>query len=106
MADVEYGPHFVWDAVKAAQNLRKHRVSFPEATEVFLDAEGRVAFDAAHSESEDRWAILGESNRGRLLMVVFVDVGDRIRIISAWRATKRESNEYYQQAVKTDSSDE
>jgi uncharacterized protein len=85
---------FEWDANKAKQNLKKHGVSFREASTVFADSLARTIHDPLHSEDEDRFVNLGESNRGRLLVVVFTDRGDSIRIISARVATRRERKDY------------
>jgi uncharacterized DUF497 family protein len=59
---------FEWDAVKAATNRRKHRVSFEEARSVFLDEEALLIADPEHSESEDRFVLLGLSARIRVLV--------------------------------------
>ncbi len=88
------GLRFSWDGNKDRQNQRKHRVSFQEASSVFGDVHAILIYDPDHSENEDRWLLLGQSDRGRLLMVVFVDRGGIIRVISARRAAKRESHDY------------
>lgn len=88
------GLKFSWDVVKARQNERKHRVSFREATTVFGDAFSVLEDDPDHSDSEERWLLLGLSERDRLLVVVFADRGDIIRIISARRADAHERNDY------------
>jgi uncharacterized DUF497 family protein len=85
---------FEWDDAKAAANLRKHRVSFDEAAEVFYDPNAFDDYDSEHSEEEARFFIIGVSNR-RLLYVVYVErEGDVIRIISARRADKIERKIY------------
>jgi uncharacterized protein len=81
---------FEWDRKKARSNLAKHRVSFDEASTAFRDALSITISDPLHSEDEDRFVLIGYSNRNRLLVVVHTDRGDRIRIISARPATKRE----------------
>ena len=88
------GLAFEWDAKKAKLNLRKHKVSFEEASTVFGDPLSRTIFDPLHSDDEERFVILGESHRQRLLAVVFTDRGERIRIISARIATRREKKNY------------
>ena len=85
---------FEWDREKAKKNQRKHRVSFEEASTVFADAFSSTIHDPLHSEEEERYVILGHSNRGRLLAVVFTDREDRIRIISARAATRKERKDY------------
>jgi uncharacterized protein len=88
------GLSFEWDAGKARANQRKHGVSFEEASTVFADPAGMTIFDPMHSNEEDRYVFLGESRRRRLLVVVFTDRDDRIRIISARVATRRERKDY------------
>ncbi len=85
---------FEWDAKKAKQNLKKHGVSFEEASTVFGDPLARTIHDPLHSGEEDRFVSLGESRRGRLLAVAFTERGEKIRIISARLATRRERKDY------------
>jgi uncharacterized protein len=88
------GLAFEWDDKKAKQNVQKHGVSFEEASTAFGDPLSRTIPDPLHSEEEDRFVTLGESNRRRLLVVVFTERGDNIRIISARVATRRERQDY------------
>lgn len=87
---------FEWDPPKAGANLRKHRVSFEEAKSVFYDEFAVQFFDDDHSSDEDRFLLLGLSSGTRLLIVCHCerDDGDVIRIISARKATQRESAFY------------
>ena len=87
---------FEWDASKATANLRKHRVSFEEAKSVFYDEFAVQFFDDEHSSDEDRFLLLGLSSGTRLLNVCHCerDDGEVIRIISARKATQRESAFY------------
>jgi hypothetical protein len=85
---------FEWDDFKARQNLAKHDVSFVEATTVFLDPLSVTVDDPDHSQGEQRYIIIGYSNRVRLLVVVHVDRGDNIRIISARPCTSYERRIY------------
>ncbi|HYT90316.1 MAG TPA: BrnT family toxin [Gemmataceae bacterium] len=85
---------FEWDEKKARTNLKKHGVSFEEAATVFGDPLSLTIGDPVHSEEEDRFVTLGESDRGRLLVVVSTDRGEKIRIISARVATRRERTDY------------
>jgi uncharacterized DUF497 family protein len=85
---------FEWDPDKAATNKRKHGVSFDEAASAFFDPLSLTIPDPTHSTDEDRFVILGESSRRRLLVVVHVTRGENIRIISARVATKRERINY------------
>lgn len=87
---------FEWDEVKAAANLKKHQVSFEEAKSIFFDEFGLQFFDDEHSNDEDRFLMLGMSSGAKLLIVCHCerDHGATIRIISARKATKRESAFY------------
>ena len=87
---------FEWDASKATANLRKHRVSFEEAKSVFYDEFAVQFFDDEHSSDEDRFLLLGLSSGTRLRIVGHCerDDGEVIRIISARKATQRESAFY------------
>jgi len=62
------GLRFEWDRRKAARNLAKHGRSFDEASTVFADGLSLTIPDPDHSEDEERWIIIGQSNRGRLLV--------------------------------------
>ena len=86
--------NFEWNPRKAEVNLRKHRVSFAEATTVFGDDLAFTVPDPDHSIGEDRYITIGWSNRRRLLMVAHADRGNRIRIISARELTRREQKAY------------
>ena len=80
---------FEWDEAKARSNRRKHRVSFEEAATVFIDPLAQV-FDEDGASGEQRYLIVGRSLARRELLVVHVERGDRIRLISARLATPRE----------------
>lgn len=86
---------FSWDPAKAAGNVRKHGVSFEEAVTAFGDPLSLTMRDPEHSESEDRFVLLGLSANTRLLVVVHAERGDDdIRIISARLASRRERTQY------------
>lgn len=85
---------FEWNPRKAAENLRKHKVSFNEAATVFGDFLSATASDPDHSADERRYITVGVSNRGRLLMVAHVERRERIRIISARKLTQSERRGY------------
>jgi uncharacterized DUF497 family protein len=87
---------FDWDAKKAPGNIRKHKISFEEASSVFFDENAREFFDPDHSINEDRFLMLGLSFRLRLLVVVYCirEKGHHIRIISARKATTKEQKAY------------
>lgn len=84
------GVTFEWDAVKAANNKRKHSVSFEEAATAFLDPMARIFDDPDLVRDELRFLLVGMSVRSRLFVVVHVERGDSLRIISARLATSRE----------------
>lgn len=87
-------PRFEWHAPKAAANRAKHKVTFGEATTVFGDPLGRIVDDPRHSQEEQRFVLLGQSARRRLLVVLFTERGEAIHLISARKATRRERREY------------
>jgi uncharacterized protein len=84
---------FEWDETKARANVRKHAVTFEEAMTVFLDD---LAVPFEEGKHSDRLVLVGESQLGRTVLVVFTEriKGGIIRIISARRATKRERRAY------------
>ena len=85
---------FEWDANKAQSNLAKHKVNFEAAATVFGDPRSVTIPDPAHSQSENRFIILGRSHDGKLLVVVHTERGDNMRIISARPASRRERKQY------------
>ena len=87
---------FEWNPAKARSNLAKHGVGFPEAATVFGDSLSHTVPDADHSEAEQRYVTMGMSYRQRILVVAHTEDGDRLRIISARRATRREQRVYEQ----------
>jgi uncharacterized DUF497 family protein len=87
-------PRFVWDARKAASNLRKHWVSFAEAATCFYDPLSITIPDPDHSDDEQRFLLLGMSDRHRLLVVAHIERGDEIRLINARIAGRRERRDY------------
>jgi uncharacterized DUF497 family protein len=88
------GIDFEWDPNKAAQNLRKHNVTFEEAATVFRDDLSITIPDPDHSMEEERFITVGLSSQNRLLMIAHVERGDCIRIISARELTPRERRQY------------
>ncbi len=85
---------FERDPQKAASNLRKHKVSFDEAQTVFGDPYELMIPDPDHSGDEERSISIGESNTGRILTVVYTQIGNAIRLISAWESEADEVAEY------------
>src|SRR5665213_1876787 len=87
---------FEWDDAKAASNLRTHGVSFVQAMAAFTDAFGVEQIDDREEYGEER-CILAGMVAGLILTVVYTERDERIRIISARRATKDEQDDYYRQ---------
>jgi uncharacterized protein len=87
---------FQWDETKNKENIRKHGVSFEEASTIFERFPLEVFFDPDHSEKEERYIAFGFSQSGRVLMVVHCEnpKGTLIRIISARRATSAERKSF------------
>lgn len=93
--------NFEWDSIKAKQNIKKYKVSFEHTTQIFLAPFAISIFDIKHSENEDRWITLGKGSNNVLLVVIHTFYQKEsnqtsIRIISARKATKRKSKQYYQ----------
>ena len=91
------GLKFEWDDKKAVSNLKKHGISFEEASTVFGDWLAITIDDPLHSEDEDRLIIIGKSEYLITVVVVHVEKHEAIRIISARSATKNEQNFYEEQ---------
>jgi hypothetical protein len=87
---------FEWDPKKAKINWRKHHVTFEEAISVFGDPYELMISDVEHSHDEQRSVSIGESERGRLLLTVYEQVENVIRLISAREAESEEIAEYRQ----------
>lgn len=86
---------FSWDENKNKTNIKKHKVSFDEASSVFVDINALTVFDKDASVSEDRFLIIGRSFKINILFVVFVEkIESEVRIISARKATKKERTKY------------
>jgi len=87
---------FSWHDTKNIANQKKHKVSFEEAQSVFFDEHANEYYDPGHSESEDRFLMLGLSYQVRVLVVSYTLREDEteIRIISARKATKKEQKAY------------
>jgi uncharacterized DUF497 family protein len=95
------GLSFVWDEKKDLANQRKHGISFAEARTVFYDENAREYCDPDHSESEERFILLGISSRLRVLVVChcYRESESVIRIISARRAQRSEEETYWSQEL-------
>jgi uncharacterized DUF497 family protein len=85
---------FEWDDNKARSNLKKHGISFEEAVTIFNDPDIATIVDPYHSENEERFVSLGMSFIRRLLLVVHAERNERIRLISARKATETERKIY------------
>jgi uncharacterized protein len=92
---------FEWDPNKAKENLEIHGVSFDEAGTAFRDTLSLTIYDPLHSEEEDRFVLMGNSHKDRLLVVVHTVRGDNIRLISARKASKKERKQYEENAKKS-----
>lgn len=85
---------FDWDPDKARLNRHQHGITFEEAQTTFDDPHARIIDDPDHSELEARAILLGYTQRNRLLVVVFAERRDTIRLISARKATRKERKTY------------
>ena len=87
--------NYEWNLIKERLNVAKHGVDFEEAKSVFADEFALVLFDEDHSNDEERFLILGMSQKERILLVVHCyRENDTIRIISSRKATKNETKQY------------
>ncbi len=87
---------FEWNVAKAETNKQRHGVSFDEAATAFGDPLSITIPDPDHSDDEDRFVLLGETYQGRLVVVVHTERSERIRLITARLATRRERRSYEQ----------
>ncbi len=85
---------YEWNAAKAKASIQKHGVSFDEAATVFLDPLALTFPDPCHSGTEEREITIGYTVRKRVVLVSHCRRGDRIRIISARKAARRERRQY------------
>ena len=91
---------YEWDPRKAKTNLRRHGIPFEEAGSVFLDPLAITFPDPDHSDEEDREITIGSSEKHRVVFVSHCPRGDRTRIISVRRATRKERKQYEEGAYK------
>ena len=89
------GLEFEWDDEKAKINLTKHGVTFDDAILVFFDEFLFEDYDYNHSDDEDRIKVIGKVEN--ILLVIYTERKEKLRIISARRANKKERNDYYGQ---------
>ena len=90
-------PNFEWDSEKERKNIRKHGISFDEASSVFDDPMFITVIDEKHSSDEERYIPIGLSNKNSLLLVAHTERNEGVRIISARKATKNEEK-FYEEA--------
>ncbi len=86
--------NFEWDEDKAKANFKHHKISFDEAKTVFDDPFTITIDDPKHSIIEERFVDIGNSSKGRILVVVYTQRGDRIRLISCRKASDWERKIY------------
>jgi uncharacterized DUF497 family protein len=88
---------FEWNTAKASLNKKKHGINFDEAKSVFFDENAKIIHDPEHSEDEERFVILGLSTVARILVVIhcYQKQDSIIRIISARKATRKETIQYH-----------
>ncbi len=91
---------FEWDPNKARKNIKVHGLSFDEACTAFKDTLSLTIYDPLHSDKEDRFILIGNSSKNRLVVIVHTERGDKIRIISARVATKNERKQYEKNAKR------
>jgi uncharacterized DUF497 family protein len=84
------GVRFEWSEDKRARNLKTHGIDFRESTEAFEDPLALLRSDPDHPREEHRFIIVGRSKSARVLLTVFTERHEQIRIISSRRATRRE----------------
>lgn len=95
----QFSYNYEWDPIKAHLNLKKHGVSFEQASTVFLDPLALSILDEVHSENEERWILLGITEDSRLLIVIHTIIeitanNALIRIISARKVAPSERKQY------------
>lgn len=87
---------FEWDDEKARANIKKHGIDFETAARVFADENRLEIYDEVHSETEDRYITIGMiGNVACVVMVVYTERGEAVRLISARKATSQERRMYY-----------
>lgn len=85
---------FDWNEGNRDKNWEKHRVNFQECEQVFFDDRLKTFYNAAHSQTEDRFVALGTTNKARKLYVIFTIRNEKVRIISARDMSKKERRLY------------
>jgi uncharacterized protein len=85
---------FEWNEDKNKLNHQKHQIKFEDAVVVFTDPFALQNFDVEHSRDEDRWMVLGRAGKDLVLFVICVELQNKIRLISARKATPNERSRY------------
>jgi uncharacterized DUF497 family protein len=93
---------FDWDEGNVSKNWEKHKVTSIECEQVFFNKLFVVGDDPKHSKREKRWYLLGQTDQGRYLFIVFTIRGTLVRVISARDMNKKERKQYNEQ-IKKDS---
>lgn len=86
--------NFEWHTEKALKNIKRHNIPFEEASTAFSDPLSLTIDDPLHSDDKQRFVLIGQSYKKRILIVIHTERGDNIRIISARKASKRERTYY------------
>lgn len=94
MVDLNKIAGFEWDEGNVDKSYRKHGITPNEAEEVFLDEDILLLEDIKHSQQEERFEAIGKTTRGDVLFLAFTIREDKIRIISARKANKKERKQY------------
>lgn len=89
---------FAWDENKNVLNFEKHDIWFEEAQTIWADSKSPEFYDSDHSDIEDRFIRVGLSKKLNVLLVVFCERDENVRIISARKATKKE-RELYEEGI-------
>jgi uncharacterized DUF497 family protein len=87
---------FEWNEDKNILNHQKHQISFEEALVVFTDPYALQNYDEEHSYDDERWIVLGRAGKELVLFVVCAESRNKIRLISARKATPNERRNYYE----------
>lgn len=90
---------FEWDTGNIDKNWIKHKVDYKEAEQAFFDKLALRSTDELHSQAETRWFLLGKTHNQKLLAIFFTKRGDKIRIISARPASRKEKQKYESQKI-------
>jgi uncharacterized protein len=91
---------FQWDKGNSEKNWESHKVTRNECEQVFFNIPLIISDDKKHSDKENRWFLLGQTDSSRLLFIVFTVRKNLIRVISARDMNKKEKDVYYEQIKK------